>query len=105
MPLKNKRSTVVAAPVSVDIPTTTTDVGVQTDRVIIKEYRERPGFPCSNCKRRFSNELDLAEHQRVQACLHLADKTYCAACDIQLGSKEALRSHILTRTHMEAILS
>lgn len=90
-----------------EVKITRVDIGVQTDPVIIKEYngKNKNMYVCTICSRNYKNELDLAEHKRVQACIAASDKTYCASCDMQLGSKESLRDHILTRSHMEAVLA
>lgn len=103
MPLKHKKN---IGDNTHNLGVNKVDVGVQTTPVIIREYPPpRPTYTCSNCSRKFNNELDLAEHQRIQSCVLSNEKTYCPICDIKLDSKVNYRAHLLTQSHIKAVLA
>lgn len=77
-------------------------VAVQTDPVVIKDAPVV--FKCLDCSRRYKNRLDLEEHKRVQTCIPLDKRSYCCFCDIRLDNREDYRKHLLTQSHITAIL-
>lgn len=45
------------------------------------------------------------KHIKEQTCRPPAQRTYCRACDITLGTRQELMAHMTTREHMSRIMS
>jgi hypothetical protein len=60
---------------------------------------------CSNCNKKMTSENSFNKHIRTQTCVPLDQRTYCKICDIVLDSRDAYKSHIMTREHVNNIIS
>lgn len=60
---------------------------------------------CSNCNKKMTSENSFNKHIRTQTCVPIDQRTYCKICDIVLDSRDAYKSHIMTREHVNNIIS
>lgn len=60
---------------------------------------------CSNCNKKMISESSFNKHIRTQTCVPIDQRTYCKICDIVLDSRDAYKTHIMTREHVNNIIS